>query len=267
MDSFKRYRSFCELIIQPINNIIEKHRDFKDFQNFLKIHSNFVKQEIVVNCRRHTRVEDRVDYRSKILSKLRELNGTLLRVREGDLKEDPPNYPNKLKKIYTLEIVHTLEEIKQLVLQIGTIPQKVNFTSTKPQNNSFKLIPEILKEDIIEVCNKLKQIENLTIDSITDPENFWSCFNGGQVVTKVVWLRNNIMHYFITELAYANLMKSPTNRIWEIAAICFVDKKRNSYTPKELGRITPLKNESIEKRIKAIIEPLKDKRDTNKKTR
>jgi hypothetical protein len=266
MDSFKRYRRFCELIIQPINNIIAEHEDFKDFQNLLKIHSNFVKQEIVVNCRRHTRIEVRADYRSKILSELRALNKTLLRVREDDFMEDQLNYPYKQKKIYTIEIVNILEDIKHLILQINPTPQKVNFTSTKLQNSSFKLIPGILKDDIIDVCNKLKQIKNLTIDSNTDPEAFWKCFSGEKVIIKVSWLRKNVLRYFITELANADLMVS-TDRIWKIAANCFVYKNGKSNTNIELGKITPLKNKYIIDRMKPIIESLKDKRDSNKKTR
>ena len=266
MDSFKRYRSFCELIIQPINNIITEQGDFKDFQNLLKIHSNFVKQEIVVNCRRHTRIEDRVDYRIKILSELRALNRTLVRVRGDDFMEDHLNYPYKQKKLYTREIVKVFDDIKHFISKINPIPQKVNFTSTKLQNHSFKLIPEILKEDIIDVCNRLKQLKNLTIDSETDPEVFWVCFSGAKVISKVRWLRKNVLHYFITELANADLMVS-TDRIWEIAANCFDYKNGKSYTNIELGKIAPLKNKNIIDRIKPIVESLKDKKDSRKKIR
>jgi uncharacterized protein YqgV (UPF0045/DUF77 family) len=268
MDSFKKYKSFSEFIIQPINTTIEEHEDIKNLRAILKIHSNYVKQEIITNCRAHRSIEDRVDYLKKIRSKLRELNGKLILLYDDNLNKDIPDKRNKFRKICIQDIAHILEDLKHFVSRIEHVPQKINFTRGKQQKYpSFKLIPQIHKEDIIEVCNELKQLKNLTIDSETDPEDFWQCFNGGKVITKVKWHRNNVLRYFITELAYYNLLKPQREGIWEIASNCFVNKEWKDFNNKALGKVTPLKNEIIENKITEIIKPLRDKRDNSKKTR
>jgi hypothetical protein len=268
MDSFKKYKSFNEFIIQPINNIIEEYEDSHNFRDHLKIHSNYVKQEIVTNCRAHTSIEDRVEYLKNIRTKLQDLHITFFTLNSKNSKEDLSNRKNKLKKILINDVVNILVDLKNFVSHIGSVPQRINFVGKEKQKDySFKLINEIHKKDIFEVCNKLKQLHNLTINPNTSEEQFYQCFSGKQVVAKVTWLRNNVMHYFITELAYAHLMKSPTNRIWEIAANCFVDKDGNSFTAIELGKITPLKNEYIKESVNAIIKSLRANRNSSKKTR
>lgn len=260
MGSFRRYDSFNDFIIQPINYIIEQQGDINSLREQLKIHSNNVKGEILANCRAHRSIEDRVVYRRKIYSKLKGLHRTFFIRNSNDSNEDISIKSNKLKKIFRLDVVNVLDDLKHFVTQIGDIPQKINFMDGKQQKeSSFKLIKAIRKEDIIDVCHELKKIPKLTIDLNTDEELFYQCFSGEQVITKVKWLRNNVLHYFIKELASAQLIEYPPSKIWETAVLCFVDKNGHDYTAKQIGKIHHFKNDRLKEKINDIIEPLKNK--------
>lgn len=258
MDSLRKYKSFREFIVFSINDIIAEHSDINNLQNLLNSHFNNVRQEIVTNCRAHTSIEDRVNYISKIKNELRDLRRIFIYTNDEILRKDELSKSDKVRKIFIRDIASILDNLNMFISHIGLVPQKVNFIRAEKQTNpSFRLIKSIKKDDIIEVCHKLKELQNLTIDSDTSEEQFYLCFSGKQVASKVKWHRKNVMHYFITELAYAHLMETPLNRIWEIAAKCFVDKKGGSFTAKDLGKIKPLEKESIKKRLDDIITPLK----------
>jgi len=254
------------------NLLLEGHEDINCFQNILRNHRENVIGEVRNNCQAHNSPRDTEIYLFTVLAKLNGLHDQLFDT-PGDLIHKL-NYNNPIEVSFVEAIEATFNYLIFTTNRIPRKSQKRQSTSVKRKEfsqltkyHSLKIIDEITDEDLAEVLNTLKSYKFKSIDLETTEPKFKAYFSGNKVEFKVKWLRINALHYFITSLAYNDLLTSPENRIWELSSQCFADRNGKDLTAKQLDKTYPPKSDRVKKIINYIINDLRAKKHGSIKTR
>lgn len=265
MDSFKAYEDFSSFITRPLTDLVnDDKKDLNCFQNILRKYTENIIGEIRNNCQAHNNPRDTEIYLFTITAKLNGLRDQLF-LYPGDLIHKL-NYDNPIEISFVPAIEATFIRLLGILKRIPwKLPKKELMSAEKgksvvePKYYSLKAVDEITDEDLTEVLNTLKSYKFKSIDPETTDAHFIACFSGNRVEFKVKWLRINVLHYFITSLAYNDLLESPINRIWELSSHCFVDKYGHDLTGKQLGKTYDTKSDRVIKVITGIITALRVK--------
>ncbi|MGB3948453.1 MAG: hypothetical protein WBM13_10745 [Bacteroidia bacterium] len=237
---------------QDLNEIEEKFKRENIIESITKRNQEISKKlEVIVDKRGKTSPISLIELSGidEYINELQEIFTAFKKVVKNYLKlfKDGKLIP---RKSFTVEISETESLIapfmdktrrdkQKLLKEKSSLDQSV-YSSYKLKNNS----PSV-KKSITDLMNTL--IKFKFIDSGTLISDFRSVFSGDGVSKRILWTRTvSELHYFIDKLY--ELFENSENTKWQVSANCFVDKKGNSYIPRNLGKakITEVKANSIE---------------------